>query len=51
MAVTARTWGVLGVSGDLEPLFMFMGHSYVLLALLRAIPSPSRSLKAPVTAH
>lgn len=42
MAVTARTWGVLGVSRDLKPLFIFMGRSYVLLILLRGISSPSR---------
>jgi hypothetical protein len=51
MAVTARTWGVLGVSGDLKPLFLFMGHSYVMLVLLRGISSPSGSVKAPATAH
>jgi hypothetical protein len=42
MAVTARAWGVLGVSGGLEPLFISMGHSYVLLVLQRDISLPSR---------
>ena len=51
MAFTARTWGVMWVSGDLIPLFLSMGHSYVMLVLLRGIPSPSGSVKAPATAH